>query len=391
MATERPRGVVPWGSPTLQAVLASTLVLPLGVPLVSPALPVVRDALSLADYQASLLVAVYFLPGVVASPLVGVVIDRRGRRPVLLAALFVFGVSGAGVALEPPFPAILALRAVQGSAAASVFVATVTLLGDAFGGSDRNAVMGTTVATLSVARTVYPVAGGLLAAVAWNAPFVASLLAVPVGLFVSRTLPGSSRQPWADEPAPAGAAAALAPTPGTLALLGATLALEVATFGAIMTALPFLLADRFGLSPGSVGALLAVATLAAAATAAGNGRLAARASNALLVAGSFVCFGIGLLGIWLAEGVVAIGGAAAVFGAGLGVAMPSIDAEIAALVPAARRGGAFSLRNAVTFLGRAAGPVAFTAAAGAVGYGTVMLVAGAATLAIGVGGLTAAR
>ena len=285
MAVDRPREqAVPWESPTLRAVLASTLVLPLGVPLVSPALPVVRDALGLTDPQASLLITVYFLPGVLVSPLVGVLVDRRGRRPVLLAALLTFGVSGGLVALGPSFAAVLALRAAQGTGAAGVFVVTVTLLGDAFGGADRNTVMGTTVATLSVGRTVYPVVGGVLAAVAWNAPFVASLLAIPVGLFVHRTLPESASLGAAgavdespsdetvdessprgavdeslpsgavDESLPSGAVAgmvsALVPPRESLVLFGATLTLEVVTFGAIMTALPFLLVDRFGLASG---------------------------------------------------------------------------------------------------------------------------------------------
>ena len=51
---------VPWRSPTVQVVLASTLLAPLGVPLISPALPVIRDAFGVTDAAASLLISAYF-------------------------------------------------------------------------------------------------------------------------------------------------------------------------------------------------------------------------------------------------------------------------------------------------------------------------------------------
>lgn len=382
---------VPWDSRTFRAVLASTLVLPLGVPLISPVLPVVGTALGLTDAQASLLVTAYFLPGALVSPLMGVLADRLGRRTVLVPCLFAFGAAGGAVALTLPYPVVLAVRTVQGSAAAGVFVTTATLLGDAFEDARRNAAMGTTVATLSVGRTVYPVVGGALATVAWNAPFAASLLAVPAGLFVGRTLAerpferaagGSTYLP--------GVARAL-PTRAAVGLYAATFLVEVVTFGAVITALPFVLSGRFGLSPPAVGAVLAVSTFATAAAAAGNGHLATRFSNGLLVAGGFLCFGVGLVGIRLASTVAAVGVAVAVFGVGVGLGMPSVDAELARLVPVAYRAGALGLRNSVTFFGRATGPVVFTVAAGAVGYPTTMLVAGVATLGLGVVGALAAR
>ena len=66
---------VPWGSPTLQAILASTFVLPLGVPLLSPVLPVIRDAFAITDARASLLITAYFVPGIALSPLIGLLAD----------------------------------------------------------------------------------------------------------------------------------------------------------------------------------------------------------------------------------------------------------------------------------------------------------------------------
>lgn len=57
----RTPSAVPWSSPTVRAVFAATALAPLGVPLVSPALPAVKDAFRLTGVTASLLVSVYFL------------------------------------------------------------------------------------------------------------------------------------------------------------------------------------------------------------------------------------------------------------------------------------------------------------------------------------------
>jgi hypothetical protein len=86
-STVRESAAVPWDSSTVRVVFAATALAPLGVPLVSPALPVVRDAFGLTDATASLLVSVSFLTGIVLSPFIG-----------LLAAGIV-GLLGAGLTL----------------------------------------------------------------------------------------------------------------------------------------------------------------------------------------------------------------------------------------------------------------------------------------------------
>lgn len=68
-----------WRSRTVQVVLASTLLAPLGVPLVAPALPVIRDAFGVSDATASLLISTYFLTGIVPSPFIGLLADRVGK------------------------------------------------------------------------------------------------------------------------------------------------------------------------------------------------------------------------------------------------------------------------------------------------------------------------
>ena len=151
---------IPWESPILRVVLASTLIMPLGVPLLSPVLPVLAGEFDISPARTSLLVSGYFLPGIVLSPVIGMVADRFGRRRVLVAALLVFGVTGGAMALLDRFLAIVVLRLVQGTAAASVFIVTVTLIADTFDGVQRNAVLGVNVSVLFLGAAIYPVVVG---------------------------------------------------------------------------------------------------------------------------------------------------------------------------------------------------------------------------------------
>lgn len=376
-----PSASVPWRSRTVQVVLASTLLAPLGVPLVAPALPVVRDAFGVTDARASLLVSTYFVTGIGLSPFIGLLADRVGRRRVLVPSLVVFSLTGGAMAVAPGFPVLVGLRVVQGTAAAGIFITTVTLVGDVFDGPRRNAVLGVNNAVLSSGAAVFPVVGGALAGLAWNAPFLVYLAALPVALLAAWSLP----EPAADtgEEGLAYLRGALGAVAGTdaVVLYGAAFVTEVLLFGAIITALPFLLTASFALAPVFVGAVLTASEASSTVVSTQNGRVAQHLTNFQMVGLGFACYGLGLAGVWLAPTPLPIAGAVAVFGAGLGLSMPAVDAAISDLVAAEHRGGALSLRNSLTFLGRATGPVLFTAVAATAGYRPLLVAGSAVALA----------
>jgi len=372
---------VPWDSPTVRVVLASTFLAPLGVPLVSPALPVVRDAFGVGDAQASLLVSAYFLTGILLSPFIGALTDRIGRRHVLVGSLLVFGVTGGAIALAPTFDVVVALRVVQGTAAAGIFVTTVTLIADAYEGAQRNAVLGANVAVLSLGAAVFPVVGGAAVAFSWNAPFALYLVAVPMALVAWRTLDPSRPDEYERGLRYVREALSALPAVDAVALYGAAFGLELLLFGSIVTATPFLLAAE-GVLPVVVGLVLLSTELVSIPVSMLNGRFARHVSNGGLVAAGFACFGLGLAVLWAAPSVVVVAVGAAVFGAGLGLSMPAIDAAVSDLVTADHRAGALGLRNSATFLGRATGPVAFTALAVTTGYEPLLFAGAVAALCV---------
>ncbi|ELY60988.1 MFS transporter [Natronococcus jeotgali] len=372
-STSERNEAVPWRSRTVQIVLTSTALAPLGVPLISPALPVFRDAFGITDAQASLLVSTYFLVGIVLSPFIGILADRVGRKRVLVGGLIAFGVLGGAMAVAPTFEALLALRVAQGTAAAAIFITTVTLVGDAFDGVQRNAVLGANVAVLSATAALFPVVGGALAGIAWNAPFLAYLAALPIAAFAQVALEEPERTDDKGGIAYLADAARTVLTPALAALFGVAFLTEFLLFGVVFTAMPFVLATT--LAPVLIGAVILVSETASMVVALSSGRLARYLSNEWLIAAGFACYAVGFAAAWAAAGLVGTIVAVLVVGAGVGLLMPVVDAAVSDRVTTEYLAGAMSLRNSTTFLGRTAGPVAFAGLAitAGVGYDPLLL------------------
>lgn len=172
---------IPWRSPALIAILAATLMTPMDVPLISPALPETRAVFGISESRAGLLVTLYALPGILLAPVVGALADRIGLRYVLSGCLGLFGLAGTAVAFTTEFGVALGLPVLQVVAAGSLLSAlAMTAVGDRYDGRRHDAVMGITAAVLSLGTAAYPLLGGYLAEHAWNAPFLLYALALPV-------------------------------------------------------------------------------------------------------------------------------------------------------------------------------------------------------------------
>ncbi|TFG11270.1 MFS transporter [Candidatus Thorarchaeota archaeon] len=373
---------VSWTSRMVLIVLASTALAPLGVPFISPALPVIRDVFSVTDATASLLVSAYFLVGILFSPFIGILEDRFGRRPVLGFSLITFGVTGGLLMLVPSFWMILAIRFIQGTAAAGLFISTVTLIGDTFDGAQRNSVLGMNNAILSITAAAFPILGGILVTISWNTPFLVYLVAVPIGLaalkYVEEPVNNVTEN---DKPG-------IRKTMGVLANremivpYGSAILGEILLFGAILTTLPFYLSREYALEPVTIGIAVSLTSIASAIAAMGNGKLAEGLSNIRIIGFSFVLYGLGLAAFWLAPSLEWVIISAAVFGAGVGFTLPAIDSQITNCIPEGFRGEALSIRNSATFLGRTTGPILFTAIALVIGYPLLLIGSGLVALAI---------
>ncbi|MBS3806721.1 MAG: MFS transporter [Bacteroidales bacterium] len=168
----------------LYLILSVTLLSLAGVPSIIPILAEISEELNISESKIGLLITVFTLPGALLAPFLGMIIDRWGRKKVLLVALVLFGVCGTACFFLRSFDMILVLRFFQGMGAACLGIVNITLIGDIYGGNQKVRVMGYNSGVMSVSMALFPAAGGLLASISWYYPFLIPALALVVALLV---------------------------------------------------------------------------------------------------------------------------------------------------------------------------------------------------------------
>ncbi|CAA0128098.1 sugar efflux transporter [Mycolicibacterium vanbaalenii] len=245
------------------ATLASVVVLT-GVQGIAPALPQIRDQFGLDDAETSLLTLGYLIAAACVAAPIAALADRLGERRVLVTSLVVFGLSGAVVAVTADFAVLVIVRTVQGAAFGVVLALTVGLTGKGLDTALLARAQSVRVMAMALAEVVLPIAAGALLGVAsWRLAAALQLAAIPVAVVCAVALPGRP-------PRTAGASA------GEHGLRPAVAALRT-PFGAavqvpgyarflikftLLTYVPLLAADAFGMSPWSIGVVLSVTAVA---------------------------------------------------------------------------------------------------------------------------------
>jgi MFS family permease len=109
---------------------------------------------------------------VAGSLIAGVVVDRFGRKPLLLAAAALYGLAGtSGYVLDSLFH-ILIGRASLGLAVAGIMVTATTLIAEYYSGPARAAFLGLQAAFMGLGGVVFLSLGGFLADQNWRFPFL---------------------------------------------------------------------------------------------------------------------------------------------------------------------------------------------------------------------------
>ncbi|MEL7014917.1 MAG: multidrug effflux MFS transporter [Pseudomonadota bacterium] len=124
-----------------------------------------------------LMIIVYLIFNGTAQIPFGPIVDRFGRRPVLLWALIAYVVASLFSVLAPDFGLMLAARAMQGMATAATRVAGLALIRDGFAGRAMAQVMSLIMTIFMAAPIIAPAIGqAILFAGSWRWIFAALLL-----------------------------------------------------------------------------------------------------------------------------------------------------------------------------------------------------------------------
>src|SRR5215217_3193435 len=106
--------------------------------------------------------------------------DRFGRKRMFIIGVSMFTVASAAAALAPTTSTLIAARAVQGAAAASVLPLTLTLLSEAFPAGRRGLVLGLWSGISGLAVAIGPLVGGAVVdGISWHWIF---WINVPIGI-----------------------------------------------------------------------------------------------------------------------------------------------------------------------------------------------------------------
>ena len=146
----------------------------LAIDIMLPALPDMGRAFTLDDPNRAQNVLVLYLAGFGAGQLlVGVLADRFGRKPVLLAGLVGYGLAALACVLAPDFATLLAARFVQGMASAAPRVVSVAIVRDCYSGRRMAQVMSLSMTVFMVVPVLAPAIGQAILLVApWEAVFI---------------------------------------------------------------------------------------------------------------------------------------------------------------------------------------------------------------------------
>jgi MFS family permease len=168
----------------LSVVTAAAVGTTFGVQGVSAALPEVARALGLSGSELGLFTAAYMLPAVIFAIPLGYLADALGRRRMFVSMAVLYGVAGGAQAWVGDFGLMLALRFAQGVAFGALMPLSVTLIGDAFRGTEQLRAQGVRQVAVSAGEFVLPLAGAAIAAVSYRGVLGAQgllILLAPLG------------------------------------------------------------------------------------------------------------------------------------------------------------------------------------------------------------------
>lgn len=339
--------------------------------LVASSLPEILVGVGGTQAQAGLVIAAATMPGILLSPLMGILADRHGRREVLVPCLVLFGLSGGLAALSTSVGMLTVLRFFQGAGSSGLISLAIVMIGDNWEGASRTRIIGRNTAVLTVSLSVYPTIGGVLTDVAgWRAPFLVYFLALGTAWLVARRVPPTPpRERKLREQL--GASLPTVRQPIVLACLGGTTTTFAMIFGLMLTVLPIYLEASFGLPASVRGIVLGLPAVTNTLVNLLLGRLQRFPKRRQLYAATALLL-TGTVTLALAPMVAVVAAGVLCFGAGEGLMISNLQDSVAASGDARSRGAIVTLFTGAGRVGQTVGPLLAGAALPAFGAAAVL-------------------
>lgn len=162
----------------------------LGMSLIFPVMPFIKNEYHFSAFDMGVMSSLFAFVQFVASPVVGRISDRTGRKPMLVWGLLIFSLAEFVFALSSQLWLFDLSRAVDGLSAAMFVPTSMALAADLTSVKDRAKVIGWLSAAFSGGLILGPGLGGILANINYKFPFwVAGILGVVSTLIALVMLP----------------------------------------------------------------------------------------------------------------------------------------------------------------------------------------------------------
>ncbi|WEH13121.1 MFS transporter [Streptomyces sp. VNUA24] len=342
----------------------------LGAVLIAPVLPKMHDHFAHvpgADALVPMALTIPALSLALLAPFAGVVVDRLGRKRLLIVATVVYALFGTAPLWLDSLGAIVASRALVGVTEAAIMTCCTTLIGDYYTGRQRDRYLAMQTMCAAISATAFLLVGGAAGSAGWRAPFwayaVSLLLAPAMAAFLPRPRPDDrapALSPTVSEP--------LVKRPFPWRPLAGTCALTV--FGAVLfytlqVEMAFLL-DDMGVTETSMIGLAAAITSAAIVVGSVVFTRTGRTPQAWLPTAFGLC-AAGFAVVWLAPNPLVLTIGAVINCLGGGIMLPSLLTLAMSRLEFADRGRGIGLWTGSFFLGQFLCPLVVLALTSAVG------------------------
>lgn len=300
--------------------------------------------------------AAYLVPMVLTLPaaciallsgVAGVMVDRVGRKGVLVFGLFLYGIAGVAPFFLSSLPAILVSRVFVGIAEACAMIAATTLIGDEYEGEERERMLAYQIAVAALSALVIAVLAGALGSFGWRYAALPHSISLAIGVLAIAMI----REPHRPQRASTAAERqAIEPFPWRRTLLACCLMLMTSMYFFIVPVeLAFILTNIGVTSPKVIGL-----TLAGAGTGLAIGAMIynalSRAGTRLHITLGYAIMAVGLAGVASTRSHGVLAAFAFLVTVGGGMVVPSLLASALKLFSFEHRGkgtGVIQLSNSL--------------------------------------------
>ena len=351
------------------------------------------------QYLVSLSLTLPALSAGLCAPVMGLIVDRFGRKRLFLIALAAYGAAGCSGFFLANLYAIMVSRFVLGIAVSGVATCATVLIADYARRGALGALMGRQSLFMALGNVLFVFAGGLLAEAGWRWPFLlyaVGLLLIPGVVFLiddrgmAADAAGAVPRPPVSAPAASAGPVPAAARPAGLASMGWVyflLFINMVIYFMVPVHLPFYLAQLSGSGSAQAGALLSSVGLCWAVSSMFYKRLQRRLGFEQILVLTFGMSALANVMLGAADGYALVIPALALMGVALGLSITNLNTWLFALAPAGAKGRVIGTRVFFTFIGQFFSPVLTQPLTSKFGFGWSYIAAGCVLAAIVAGSI----